>query len=155
MSRISASFLVLAVILDDSGIISEFDIDAGNRSGSWVGGNDRVNQCWGGRGGNRLDIYVGNAGSWIECAQHAQGAGDGGGGSSSSSDSGGGGDGCRQLYGVGGVAAASTRSPVDPEWLCLLAPWDKATMEVFCSTCDTRQRLGPGRRPRCQLEPRA
>ena len=97
----SVIFLVLAVMLGDGGkSISRLDVDAGIRSGSWVGGAERGSQRhhWGGscyihgRSGlkGRIDFSVGNADNWIENAppgtgnwrrrmrHQAQGAGDGG-----------------------------------------------------------------------------
>ena len=94
-------FLVLVVMLGDGGkSISRLDVDAGIRSGSWVGGAERGRQQhhWGGscyihdRSGlkGRNDFSVENADNWIENAppgtgswrrrmrHQAQGAGDGG-----------------------------------------------------------------------------
>ena len=94
-------FLVLVVMLGDGGkSISRLDVDAGIRSGSWVGGAERGSQlhhrggsCYiHGRSGlkGRIDFSVGNADNWIENAppgtgswrrrmrHQAQGARDGG-----------------------------------------------------------------------------
>jgi hypothetical protein len=85
MSSVSAAFLVLAVMLGDGGKrISRLDVDAGIRSGSWVGGAERGSQWhhWGGscyingRSGlkGRIDFSFGNAGNWIENAPPGTGS---------------------------------------------------------------------------------
>jgi hypothetical protein len=49
VSNFSAAFLVLAMILGDvCASLRGLDIDLGNLSGTWVGRNDRGNQCRGG-----------------------------------------------------------------------------------------------------------